>query len=134
MSSGLHCDPMVSDLVGRAGGKVGPFELLACQVKLTDSLERQWYDLYLEFLSMEEKAEAKPQDQESKKPACREHTVRRLSPPPVCLPAATYTWLSLSLSLWLEIPLADVCSKCDELSPGPHAPSDSSPLPQLLEG
>ena len=71
----LKCnDPVIYELSKRE--RASPFHLLAAQSAVADSMERNWYQSYLDYLSKDEsKEEETAEEQQAKKPVCREHTV-----------------------------------------------------------
>lgn len=56
--------------------KLSPFELLATQATVVETMERRWYQSYLSFLAAEESIEKEDSEELAKKPVCKEHTVR----------------------------------------------------------
>ena len=57
-------------------GKPSPFQLLAAQAAVAETMEKQWFQDYLDFLTAEDSEEEEAaEDAAAKKPVCREHTV-----------------------------------------------------------
>lgn len=59
-------------------GRASPFQLLAAQVTVADTMEKAWYQRYVAYLTADEDEEEE-EAEEQKKPACREHTVSALT-------------------------------------------------------
>ena len=70
----LRChDPAISELSKK--DRISPFQLLDAQAAVAETMEKRWFQEYLDFLAAEDCVEEVSEDTPAKKPVCREHTV-----------------------------------------------------------